>query len=1231
MKCAAYCSGEFQKGPDFPRNERAVSQEAIKENTGFFSRRPSMRAWRVILGLVLLAGSTTGSLLAQAGATGTILGTVTDSTGAVVPNVKVTVTNTSTNVPFVTRTSSAGDYLAPNLIPGSYSVTAEIQGFQRSITTGLTLTVDQNLRANVILKPGEVTQTLSVTAQAVNLDTDSTALSQLMGQHQVEQLPLNGRNFMQLLTLTAGTVTVGGEQGTMRQGEGNAVSVNGGRPEGNNYTLDGLINTDQALVTPAVILSQDAIQEFKIESGTYSAEYGFSASQINIVSKAGTNQLHGAIFEFDRNDAFEAKPFATAASYATGVPTQNPILRQNQFGFVLDGPVYIPKIYNGHNRTFFMANYEGWRINNGERVQSAMPNPNLLTGNFNGELAIGGGSLPLYGTPECAALISKNSDCMPVDPTTGKAFPNNQIPSITNRLAQVAIKNGYFETPTETNQPEGAINFVKNIGLPLTTNQQTYRIDQSLGKLGSLFGRGTYSTYQNSALNTSTLNYGLLTQYEKQKNWEVSHTISIGNSMVNNFRFGYLDAQAPQGAPAPPADAVTALAETGTFTKFAALQQTWPDVGFSKFSSTGGPVNAYTGSDNPSWEFADSFTWVHGKHNLGFGFDYRHWHLVRNLDDDFYGDWGFSAQTIQNNSTNCPNAPVSVNGGAPRSLCGTGNSFADFLLGYYNNVGGFFPGPLSPTNQAGNPQDHVFGYFGPYAEDSWKATQKLTVDLGLRWDYRAAAYEAHNHFFWLDTTNSQGGLCFADPQLKTDGVAPGAGYNGGPILRYCGSVPHPGLKTPFAPRFGLDYRLNDKTVVRGGYGIFFDSYEGREIDDSADIYPYSIRLSENPTSNSALPKYGNQMFPTYGSLGAFPVSTLSFIAVIESENPLDPYVQSWTASAERQLSSNTTLEVNYIGTHSVHLLDRRNIAQPNDLPAADVPFCQANPTDTTHLCPASSRLPYPNFTNFYIDSDFHGYAHYNAMNINLRHTARNLAVTAIYTWATSKDDKSAAAGVGATGSGYQGFMDNHRPQLDYGLSDFDVNQRFVSSYIYNLPVGRGQKLAGGINRAANLAIGGWQLSGITTFQAGFPFGIGASDVDGLNNTPSQRASLVAGCNPSANVTQPFQRINMSCFSQPGAGTYGDTLRNFLRQPGINNWDMGLTKSFVFTERAHFDLRFDTFNTFNHHQYVVGVGGLATGGSGGGSAIDNTLGDPLQGLITSAALSREIQLSGKFSF
>jgi hypothetical protein len=898
-------------------------------------------------------------------------------------------------------------------------------------------------------------------------------------------------------------------------------------------------------------------------------------------------------------------------------------------------------VYDGRNKSFWMANYEGWRITNSTRQVTTMPNPAILTGDFSAETytppsgsGLPGGLLPAYGTADCATLLNKGGNCMPVNPLTGLPFSDggvlNKIPAPfqTGNVGAVAVKNGFWATPTTPNAPEGTVNFIKNWGFPLVQDQQTYRGDQSLGKLGSVFFRFTDATYSNQgSYNSGDLIHGYEIYLQDEKSWTVSHTVNLGTSMVNNFRFGHLSANAPQGGIAPTADAVSQLALTGTFKKFDALQETWPNVGLSQFDSGGGSVNSYSGSDGPTWEYADSFTWIKGRHTFGMGADYRRWHLIRNLDDDFYGDWGFSGSTITANSTNCPN---------PNGLCGTGNAVADMLLGYYNNVGGFVPGPLSPTNTAGNPQDHVFNYFAPYFMDNWKVNQKLTLDLGLRWDYRAAAYEASNHFFWLDTKNANGGLCYADPKLSTNGVAPGGDATSGPILRYCGSVPHPGQKTPWAPRVGITYRLTPKTVFRGGYGIFFDSAEGREIDDSADIYPYSVRNNLNVTTNPGAPKLSNNMFPVYDTLGPFPASTLTFLAVIESENPLNPYVQSWTAGVQRELARNTTIDVNYIGTHAVRLLDRRNIAQPYPIPSDSLAFCETQVNGKyinlgVAPCSNTSRLPYPNFTNFYIDSDWHGYSHYNGMNVKFEHRAHDLAATAVYTWAQSKDDKSAAAGVGATGAGYQGFMDNHRPELDYGLSDFDVDQRFVASYVYDLPFGRGKKIASGVNYATNLLIGGWETTGIATFQAGFPYSITASDINGTLNSQFMRANVVAGCNIHANLTKIMQRINPACFSQPALGTYGNLARNTLRQPGINNWDMGVAKNFAIAERVNFRIAGDFFNAWNHHQYNIGTGALIGSGSGGGSSIDNGVSDTTAGQITNSAAPRIIQISGKLTF
>jgi hypothetical protein len=832
-------------------------------------------------------------------------------------------------------------------------------------------------------------------------------------------------------------------------------------------------------------------------------------------------------------------------------------------------------------------------------------------------------------------------DCLPADPYTGLNDWGTQVPAAfqTARVGQVAIANHFWSAPNVAGTPEGATNFITNIPGPLVMNQQTYRGDQNLGRYGSVFGRYTHAYYNNhTQYNSGSIDYGIEEYIQTEDAWEISHTINFGGKNVNNFRFGKLRAQAPEGSAAPPASVVSALGLSGTFKVFTALQETWPNVGFgnNKFSSGGGPVNSYSGSDNPNWEYADSFTTVHGKHTIGLGLDYRRWHLIRNLDDDFYGDWSFQSNTAQTNFLTCPNPASPVNAGHP--LCGTGNAIADMLTGYYYSVGGFVPGPLSPTTQAGNPQDHVYNYWGPYVEDDWKISQKLSINYGLRWDFRMAPYEVENHFFWLDTTNPQGGLCYADPKLSTDGVAPGVGIKGGPILRYCGNSPRGGQKYPFAPRFGINYRVNDKTVVRGGYGIFFDSFEGREIDDSADIYPYSIRNNLTPTTVAGTPKLTNQMFPSYSTLGPFPESSLSFIAVIQSENPLDPYVQSYTLSAERELANNTTLEVFYVGTKGTHLLDRHNIAQPYQVPAASVAFCQAtDPVTGSYInlsqapCSVVSRLPYPNFNGFYINSDFHGYSNYNAFNVKFGHQVRNLAATAVYTWARSMDIKSAAAGVGSTGGGYQGFEDNHNPNLDYGPSDFDVDQRFVATAVYQLPVGRGQKFGGGMNRVEDLAVGGWQLTGIVNFQTGFPYTIQANDIQSINDSQFMHGSIVPGCKIKSNLTAQFQRLNTACFTQPGLGTYGTIGRNNLRQPGINNFDLGLGKQFAFTERLRFQIKADAFNAFNHHQYAGDVGGLLVAGSGGNTAIDNTVGDTKFGLITQASKSREYQFSGKVTF
>jgi hypothetical protein len=1174
-----------------------------------------MKTQSVLVALIFLVSA--GALYGQGGV-GAILGTVTDNSGAVVAKARVQVTNVNTNVTERTETTDAGTYSVPYLRPGLYQVTVEFAGFQKAVVEGITLVVDQQYRADVSLKPGEVSETVEVMANAVALDTETASVSQLVSQKQVEQLPLNGRNFLSLLFIGAGAVQTTGEQGQMRQGEGNAISINGGRPTSNNYTLDGLVNTDTSLNTPAVILSQDAIQEFKVQSETYSAEYGFSANQINIVSKSGTNQFHGTAFEFLRNDAFDAR-----STFQTTIPE----LRQNQFGFVLGGPVYLPKLYNGRNKTFFLVNYEGWRIRNGTNGFYNVPDPAELSGDFSnsGLLTVAQGCVP-----------SATTLCMPVDPTTGQPFAGNKIDSSRfSRLAQVALGAKLFPAPNCLT-PNCLGNYRLNTTLANTVDQQTYKLDQNMGRFGSVFFRYTKAEYSNQNINGSTtIPFGIGIFNEQSESWQISHTIALGHSIVNNFRFGHLDPSAIQGGNPAPAGDIAALGLTGVFQSLPNYARLYPGISLQGLAGTsfGSQGNDTTTSDVPVWEFADSLSIIRGKHTVTVGVDYRRWVSKRDLSSDFLGSFAFDNETILNNGSATGFAGEPVNGCATVT-CGTGNSIADMLLGYYHDVSTFQPGPFSPSGVAGNLNKYHFQYFAPFVQDDWKVTSRLTVNLGLRWDYRSVPYEETNKMFWFDLANPGGGLCFADKSLGTAAVSGLGGPiapDGNGFYRYCGrNNPADGSKRPFAPRIGFAWRpFGNKTVVRGGYGIFFDSAETREIDDSGDIYPFVVRAADNATTNAALPKLTDNMFPPVSLHQVSPATDGGqFFAVIISERPRNPYVQQWSLSIQRELAKNTTLEVNYVGNKGTHLLDRTNIGQgpPPANPALCDPTVGGSPTAAD--CPAASRRPFANITssNGFLDSEWNGYSNYNAGNVKLERRTSSMAVVAVYTWAKSMDDKSAAAGVGATNA-FAGHMVERDPARDYGLSDFDVNQRFVTSFVYQLPVGKGRRYLNGANRAVDLALGGWQVTGITTFQKGFPFSVLANDKLGLLTTFTQRATQAGQAYPSGFHKSINEWFNTAAFTQDLAGQFGNSGRNILRQPGINNWDVGIGKTFNFTERIGFQFRAEAFNVFNHTQY--GYDPFTS--TGIGSSVDNNPNDPQYGKVIAARPGRILQLGAKFIF
>lgn len=1079
------------------------------------------------------------SMVRAQSATGQITGTVKDASGGVMAKVKVTVTNVQTGLTRETTTNEVGTYVVPLLPAGVYLVTAEQTRFKLAVKSDVQLNVDQVQRVDLELTAGDVSERVEVRANALAIDTETSTVGQVISEKQVTQLPLNGRNFIQLLFLGAGAVETGGEQGGMRQGVGNAISIMGSRPTSNNFMIDGTSNVDTALGTPAATLSVDIIQEFKEQTATYSAEYGFSANQINIVSKSGTNNLHGSVFTFVRNDAFDARNFFDRS----GAP--KPTLDQKQPGFYVGGPVRLP-LYDGRNKTFFLFNYEAARTKRGFTGFYRVPSPSELAGRFTTTI---------------------------IDPLTGQPFPNNTIPAARwSRLARLSVP--WFPAPN-VDAPQGNYQVVRT--LPQNQDQFTIRVDQDMARFGRALVRFTKSMYDNrTTANLQEIGDRVFVQ--DTTNWQVSHTWALRANLVNQLRIGRVTALADQKGIACPQSDVDALQLSGVFTSIPDDQRECPSVGIFGFSGVGGAVNAYSASNQPMWDISNSTTWVRNAHTLTFGVNSRRWSLQRDLATGFLGNYGFNVGF-------------------------TGSPVADYLLGYYSGVGVFQPAAFSVPGKAGNPREFNFHYLAPYVQDDWKVSSRLTLNLGLRYDYRNVPFETRNRMAWRNLDYGPGGLYVADETLESGGIADGAYYQ----LAGRRSPENPDRFKVFAPRVGFAWRpfADERTVLRGGYGVFFDSAEGREIDGAADVYPYVSRGQYQQSIGQPTPlQTTDQLFPSFAAPGVATPQANTFLAVNQSPQPRNPYVQQWSLSVQRQLTGATTIEMNYIGNKGTNLLMRRNIAQA-------LPFDPANPLSV------AARKPYPNF-NVYIDSEWGGRSRYNAFNTKFEHRGRGSLATFAYTWAKSTDSKSAAAGIGASGfNGWQGFLNNHDPERDYGRSDFDVDHRLVGSFVMNLPFGRGEKFAGGASGVKNAIVGGWQVNGIYTWQRGFPLTIQARDIGGVLDTfGSNRADIVGNPYPDGFKKSVAAWFDTTAFAQPAFGRFGSSGRNILRGPGLNNLDLSLFKNFDVAKGSKLQFRLESFNALNHTQFT---------------SVQTNVAAPSFGVVTGARPGRINQLGLKFTF
>jgi hypothetical protein len=1032
---------------------------------------------------------------------GTILGTVTDATGAVVANAKVIVRSEGTNFVRETVSTADGDYVAPDLAPGTYTVTVEASGFKRAVYGGLTLRVDQRLRVDASLTLGQLAETIEVTGQGQLVETESSSIGQVVDRDRVSRLPLNGRFFLQLALLSPGSN--GGAPGNRQASnqEGNAVAVNGARSSSNTYLIDGVDNNagfnGYYVISPSI----DSIQEFKVQTNAYSAEFGRSAgAQVNVVTRAGSNQIHGSVFEFLRNDKLDANAWF---SNAGGISSRPPFKR-NQFGAALGGPVI-------NNKTFFFANFELTRIRQAVTRVSSVPTAALLAGDFSGVGAI--------------------YDPLAVNGGARAPFAGGILPA--SRIAPAAkFLQGFVPAP---NGPGLAGNFTRNAAYADDTNNYGFRVDQKVGSNGQLFGRfirsprevTNPSNFGTPAIGNGSFSSGV-TETDARSLYAMGYTHVFRPNLINEFRAGYnrfvwLYYSDNQGH---------------DFAKEAGIQGLPGDkdvIGFPLISITGftgwGDAGFVPNITRPDATIhgADNITWIRGPHTFKGGIDFR-W------NDRFFLTGAAFRGSFSFNGTYTAATPQ-----------GSGIPYADYLLGFTNSAS-----RTVGTAEAYS-QSRFYHFF---FQDDWKATRRLTLYLGLRYEWNPPYFAKDNRITNFNLTT--GALVFADQKFDPGNLAfPTAKA----ISR---STIYPD-KADWAPRFGFAYRLTDdnKTALRGGYGVFFNQDTGNpQVNMSLSNPPFQFNASVSP--NLATPD--TQMAtafaftPTFGGAPGLEMFQWNF---------RNANIQHWNLSVQREVMG-VLVEADYAGSKGTHLISRNSVNQP--LPGAGS---------------IQPRRPYPLFAGITYDGSFAS-SSYNSLQLKAeKRLSHGISFLGSYTWSKSIDNSSQFDTSSPNPQNYTSYM--------RGPSNFDQPHRVVLSALYELPFGRGRGYLNSGNRAVDGVLGGWNLGAIFTGASGYPFSV-SIPVDRANiGTGGQRPDVVG----SASVSNPSVNLwfDPNAFALPDLYTFGNAGRNILRGPNVVNLDFSLTKRFYTLEKQFLEFRCEMFNTSNTPNFSVPnstIGNASTG-------------------------------------
>lgn len=1069
---------------------------------------------------------------------GEITGIVTDSSGAVIAGAVVSTRNVATSATREVTTNNAGVYSFPALNPGIYEVRVTAKGFKTSIRRDVTLEVQQNLRIDIELAVGDVTESVSVTAGAVSLQTENATVGTVIENKRIVELPLNGRNALQLVALAPNVSfgfpsagQAGSRQGGIRADQ--SISVGGQRAQYNRFTLDGVENTDPNFNTFVVLPSVDALQEFKVQSGIYPAEFGRGATQINISTKSGGNDYHGTLFYFLRNDKLDAKNYAFTANR----PPKDPF-KWNQFGFTIGGPISIPKVFDGKNKLFFMANYEWFRQRRAVQAISSLPSAAMRQGNFS-ELPLGTAGIfdPRTRTTINGQIVATQFP--------GNIIPSTRIAGISNQLLE------FYPVPNVAGATNLRNNFQQAQGRPINRDQLVTRFDFVESSNSQWFGRYSWGD-ENQLTEALKLNGGKIVTNFNQ--YMVSNSRVLTPSIVNEGRFGFTQFYNTTGPElAFTRDVVGELKIPG-LASGPPVQWGIPNVSLQGvYAGFGNDSEGPYENNNSAMQFIDNVTIVRGKHTFKFGGEVRH-DAYRQVGNQF----ARGQFTFQRNATN--NLAQSGTSGDP---------FADFLLGETYQA--------EAAVSIANAKFHATS-FAFFIDDTWKVSRRVTLNFGLRYEYNPP---------WEDETGTLfNGIVpydlkttLAAPNVAEQNLYPFFMRQGDPrqncyeginlrwpniAVRCDGSLGNRlvGIdKNDFAPRFGLSWAPTDKWVIRAGAGMFYSQDSGNPRFDMA--RNLAGRLRDNSSQQFPQLTWNNALASIAGGVANVP-RPYTFA------NPYDrrtPYTMQMMLNVQRELANNTLVEVGYLGSisHRLESLRAVNEAIPAD-PRVD-------------RRAVFERSPFPNFGRIQL-VDNGGNGNYNSLGAKVtKRYSNGLTYLASYTWSKSIDTATAIRNQGG---------DTLFPQNSYcrscerARSSHDNRQRFVTSALWDIPVGKGKK-ANIENAVLDAVAGGWQLGSILTLQTGFPItvtnGQDASNTGAFFDRPNSTgkdAALPRG------QQDPQRFFDTSQFSANTPGTHGNVGRNTLTSPGIIGWDFSLLKNFRLpSESRYLQFRFEAFNFPNH--------------------------------------------------